>query len=279
MKRFFISFYVAVIAVGLFYFGYKTVLNYNLAFAGALLSALGGSAYFIGIYTFYKTPRTSKKLWAFGIVIYAGLVVSLAGLQDHPELYMYLALLFTALNGILWERYVSWYSAYGERSIKLEVGKKIPKGLLLDTQCKEVSVSNIAKQKAIWLFFRGNWCPFCVAQVQELASHYQELKKQGYQIIFISSQNVSKTKLLGKKLNIDALFLTDENNTYGNAAGLTDKNGLPLGLEVLGYQSDVYYPTLVITNEKGLVQYLDVTDNYRIRPEPEVFLNIIKDLD
>ena len=270
------------LVVGLVYFGWSTVQNYNLAFVGALVSAIGASAYFIGIYTFYKTPRTTKKLWSFGVIVYLGLVISLAGLQDQPELYMYFGLLFTALNGILWERYVSWYSVYGERNIKIEVGKKIPKGILLNDDGYEfstsVSVSNIAKQKAIWLFYRGNWCPFCVAQVKELAAHYQEIEKMGYQIIFISSQTAAKSKLLSDKLNINAMFLTDVNNQYGNVTGLTDKSGLPLGLEVLGYQADVFYPTLVITNEQGLVQYLDITDNYRIRPEPEDFLKIIKDL-
>ena len=278
MKRFFISAYLVFILIGLIYFGFYTLQNYNLAFAGAFVSALGAAIYFIGIYTFYKTPRTPKKLWTFGLIVYAGLVISLVGLQNQPEFYMYLGLLFTALNGILWERYVSWYSVYPPREIKIEVGKKMPNGNLLDTNGMQIAVNKLNTQKGIWLFYRGNWCPFCVAQVQELAGHYQELEKLGYQILFVSSQASAKSKSLSDKLNINAQFLTDIKNVYGNTIGLTDKNGLPLGLEVLGYEADVFYPTLLITDERGVVQYLDLTDNYRIRPEPEDFLRIVKNL-
>ena len=35
-------------------------------------------------------------------------------------------------------------------------------------------------------------------------------------------------------------------------------------------------PTLVVTNERGTILYSDQTDNYRVRPEPDIFLAILR---
>ncbi len=43
----------------------------------------------------------------------------------------------------------------------------------------------------------------------------------------------------------------------------------------MGYDSDTVLPTVIITDEKGKIIFVDLTDNYRVRPEPETFLQII----
>jgi hypothetical protein len=46
------------------------------------------------------------------------------------------------------------------------------------------------------------------------------------------------------------------------------KNGLPAGIQVLGYDSDTVMPTVILTDEKGKIIHSDLTSNYRVRPEP-----------
>jgi len=36
-------------------------------------------------------------------------------------------------------------------------------------------------------------------------------------------------------------------------------------------------PTVIITDEGGKILYSDATDNYRVRPEPELFLNVLRE--
>ena len=53
------------------------------------------------------------------------------------------------------------------------------------------------------------------------------------------------------------------------------ENGLPTGFQALGYNSDVIMPTVIITDKNNNIIFTDLTDNYRVRPEPNTFLKII----
>ena len=49
-----------------------------------------------------------------------------------------------------------------------------------------------------------------------------------------------------------------------------------MGMQVLGYDSETVLPTVIITEAGGRILWADETDNYRVRPEPDVYLRIIK---
>ena len=55
------------------------------------------------------------------------------------------------------------------------------------------------------------------------------------------------------------------------------ENGLPAGMEILGYDKDTVYPTVLITDADGRIIYSDLTNNYRIRPEPEEFIKLLNE--
>jgi hypothetical protein len=52
---------------------------------------------------------------------------------------------------------------------------------------------------------------------------------------------------------------------------------LPMGMQVLGYDSETVLPTVIITDKGGRILWVHETDNYRIRPEPEVYLAVLRD--
>ena len=70
-------------------------------------------------------------------------------------------------------------------------------------------------------------------------------------------------------------FLTDEGNRAARTLGIESPNGIPMGMQVLGYASDTVLPTVILTNAQGEIVFADQTDNYRVRPEPEVFEKLI----
>ena len=39
---------------------------------------------------------------------------------------------------------------------------------------------------------------------------------------------------------------------------------------------DGVMPTVVVTNANGTILYSDQTDNYRVRPEPDIYISILK---
>ncbi|NJN00349.1 MAG: redoxin domain-containing protein, partial [Aquincola sp.] len=50
-----------------------------------------------------------------------------------------------------------------------------------------VRLHALVKQKpAVLVFYRGNWCPLCVAQLRELASRQEDLTALGAKVILVS---------------------------------------------------------------------------------------------
>ena len=70
--------------------------------------------------------------------------------------------------------------------------------------------------------------------------------------------------------------MIDEDNQAARILGIEALQGTPKGLEVLGYESDTVLPTAILTNQQGEVIYTDQTDNYRVRPEPETFIEVFQ---
>lgn len=173
--------------------------------------------------------------------------------------------------------YVFWYSKLGrpQNSI-IQVGKPLPDVRFEDSDGNEVTSASLKGRPVIYLFYRGNWCPLCMAQIKEIAAEYKRLEATGTQVVLVSPQSHEKTAALANRFDVKFKFLTDPALASGKALGIFMKNGLPMGMEMLGYDSDTLYPTIVVTDKEGVVIFHDQTDNYRVRPEPETFLKVVE---
>jgi hypothetical protein len=56
--------------------------------------------------------------------------------------------------------------------------------------------------------------------------------------------------------------------------GIVNPDGTPAGLGLMGYESETVMPAVLLTNAAGELVYIDMTDSYRVRPEPDQFLRI-----
>jgi peroxiredoxin len=158
----------------------------------------------------------------------------------------------------------------------LEIGKTLPDMDFVDQNGEAINTDSFKGKKLIYLFYRGNWCPLCMAQIKEISEQYREINELGVEVLLISPQPHRFTVNLAKKMNVPFKFLTDDKGKMAKQLGLFVKGGTPLGMELLGYKSDTVLPTVIITDESGKIIYTDQTDNYRVRPEPETFLEVIK---
>lgn len=111
--------------------------------------------------------------------------------------------------------------------------------------------------------------------IKEIAGQYKELEQRGVNMIFISPQPHKYSNNLANKYKLNFNFLTDVNNKVAKQLNIFAKNGIPTGFQVFGYDSDTVLPTVIITDTNGKIVFADLTDNYRVRPEPETFLKVI----
>lgn len=174
--------------------------------------------------------------------------------------------------------YAYWFSTYGGRqpSAKLKIGSTLPGFTVRNADGASVTSAQLTDKPAILIFFRGNWCPLCMAQIKELASRYKDISALGVRVVLISPQPHSNTDALAKKFGVEFDFITDEGNAAARALGIAQAHGLPMGMQMMGYDSETVLPTVIITGKDGKVIWTHETDNYRIRPEPDVYLEVLR---
>ncbi|RLA49924.1 MAG: AhpC/TSA family protein [Gammaproteobacteria bacterium] len=174
--------------------------------------------------------------------------------------------------------YAYWYSSFGrEPSQQLKVGQKLPEFKTKNTQGDVVSSALLTDKPAIWMFYRGAWCPLCMAQIKELVEQYKELQAMGVRVALVAPQPHQNTIGLAKKFGVEFDFLTDEGNQAARILGIANPQGLPMGMQMLGYDSETVLPTVIITDTNGIILWAHETDNYRVRPEPDVFLTVLRE--
>jgi peroxiredoxin len=173
--------------------------------------------------------------------------------------------------------YIFWYSKLGRtESAALEIGKVLPNLNLLSSTGSPWSSSAQLSNPALFLFFRGNWCPLCMAQIKEISEHYQALESMGVDVYLVSPQPDAHTKALANKFQVNFNFMVDEDNAAAKTLGIDASHGTPKGMEVLGYDSDTVLPTAILLDAQQKVIMADQTNNYRVRPEPKTFIDAFR---
>ncbi len=265
-----------VISALVFFFGCYILIinsNYDLQNVGVLIISFTITFFFIRIYI-KPLSRTSKYLTSYSVPILIGVIVSAIGLTNGIKTQYTIGSNVLIIIG--WLLYLKWYSIFNNReNTILKVGNKLPEFELESYDKHKIQSSSFIGNPTIFMFYRGNWCPFCVEQVKELGAYHEDLQKRNVKTVLISPQPHNNTKSLAKNFNKDFNFLVDYKSKAAKQLGILSRNGLPAGFQILGYDSDTVLPTVLITDHKGTIVFADLTENYRIRPEPENFLNII----
>ncbi len=241
---------------------------------GVTVAAASIVIFFARLYL-VRVPRTSPGLMGFTISVFGATMYTIFQSYSQQAASYAPILAMNALAG--WAAYVAWYSDLGDRSKdKIKEGKRLPKIELEDYDGNQVSSEDWKGQKRLVIFYRGNWCPICTAQVKELGDFEKDFKELGVRITLISPQSHEKSKNHANRVGMDYDFLVDVDNRAAKVLGILSENGLPAGFEVLGYETDVPKPTTFVLDENGKVIFADLTTNYRLRTRPEDIVAALK---
>jgi peroxiredoxin len=241
----------------------------RLAWVGATL-ATAALPFQLGSFYGLRRGRTSRNLTVMTAMasVAAAMAVgasTLAG-TGWPAVIAILGLLSTQF-------YARWYTRLDrERQARLEVGARLPRFEVVDMDGAVVSSESFLGQPTAFLFIRGNWCPLCVAQVRELAGAYQSLAARGIEVALISPQPLDETRALAERFGVTFRYLVDPAASAAASLGIRHDGGVPPGVTQLGYEADTVFPTVIVIDESGTVVFSDQTDDYRVRPEPALFI-------
>ncbi|MFD2231618.1 peroxiredoxin family protein [Alkalimarinus sediminis] len=276
LKSVFISAYVSLLmisslhaAVGIWQQGF------NSSWVGVAIAVWPMMFFFARLFL-ADVVRTSPNLLGFQWVAWLGCGVTIVlgwGEADQVLQYGYAF----GVGGIGLLVYLFWYSRFQrDEAVSLKPGKKLPQFELQDELANTFNSNSLLGRPALLIFYRGNWCPLCMAQIKEVAGQYQTLAGLGVTVALISPQPHENTRGLAEKFDVPFKFLVDPRNSAAKTLGIIAENGTPKGMEVLGYDSDTVMPTVLITDKTGTIIFADLTDNYRVRPEPETFIEVLK---
>jgi peroxiredoxin len=250
--------------------------NYSMLSIGVMLSAIPLLLFLSYIMLFKRLARTSEHLLAVSIPSFVGFLITFIAYLKAISFSSIFAMLFAMSAFFITFLYIYWYSNNNrEISKKIALGKKMPPIFVQDTAGNEIhSESFYANSQALIFFYRGNWCPLCMAQIDEIVTSYKKFKEKNINVIFIAPQSTKNTQSLANKHQLDFKFYTDKDNKSAKKIGINHTFGLPFGFQALGYDSDSVYPTVIAIDDTGTIIYNDQTSNYRMRPEPEKLLAI-----
>jgi len=238
---------------------------------GTALACAAPVAFFATVFAL-PIARTSPNLHA---VLAAGVVGTLMCLARGAAVVATPTLIAATVGIAGTLLYVYWYSRFGAPSnATLREGAELPV-LTLVEHGREVASAALVERPALWIFYRGNWCPLCVAQVREIAGQYRELARRGVEVFLVSPQPEANTAALAAKCDAPMRFLTDRDNRAAEVLGIREKAGVPAGMQAFGYDSDVPRPTVFITAKGGRILYCDLSENYRVRPEPAQYFAVL----
>ena len=237
-----------------------------LSWVGLALAAFAPLAFFLKAFLF-KSPRTPRHPVEYSILSGLGLVMTIAISSRYGQAAGVIHV-WAGITLLAWLIYLRWYSVFRSRDTQLlKVGSQLPKFSLESLDGTSVSSRDFMSSPHLLLFYRGNWCPFCTAQIEELAASYQRLEKMGLTVVLISPQPIEKNQRMAARFQIPMIFLRDPDGIAAKQLGIQHEWGTPMGLQLLGYESDSVLPTMLITDAKGYIIFSDQTDNYRVRPE------------
>lgn len=136
---------------------------------------------------------------------------------------------------------------------------------------------DLAGRPAVLLFIRGNWCPFCSRQVEDLTRYYKEITDLGARLVFVTPKPLGTTRRVADIFGVEFEFWLDRELRVAKRLGLLHAAGVP-GKHRDDFGSDTIWPTVLVVDADGIVRY--VTQSRRIvdRPDPEGLVRELRKL-
>jgi peroxiredoxin len=175
----------------------------------------------------------------------------------------------------------------GAASRALQVGQAAPSFELADQNGKFWRSSElVGPHRLVVCFFRGRWCPFCVAQLEALNAIQGDLRAADTLLVAISPQTTHQSFLTVDQHRLTFPLLHDAGNEVGKKFGLVYR--------VPEYQQEIYrrafvnlpflngdsswelpIPATFVIDRHSAIVYASANPDYTNRPEPRSIVEFL----
>lgn len=265
----------------------------NIALASALLgllSTLTGFAVYFSKMKKNSAPKmpvgvTSGLLGGLFLGAYA--ISLFGGLSLLSKIAIVLPFIFTLLLGSVFFFFLLQKKP-PLNEIKVKQGDRLLSFSSMDENGQPFSSDELKGQRVLLKFFRGAWCPYCCAELKMFDEMNDEFAKYNVQTIALSTDTVEHAKAHLERDGLNMRLLSDPQlaviRQYGvehhKALSLDSTNVKTIFAIGLPFSTPSYrpiaIPTSLLIDEHGIIQWVDQSDDYRLRASRDTVMAALK---
>ena len=159
----------------------------------------------------------------------------------------------------------------------LKPGSPLPEFSALDENGNSLHSRDLRGRPSVLLFVRGNWCPFCSKQVENLTKYYKAINDSGAHLVLITPKPLETTRRVAEFFKVDFEFWLDESLAIGRQLGLVHEAGVPKDYD-REYGRDTLWPTTLVVDRDGIIRHTELSRFIADRPDPAKILKIVRRL-
>lgn len=158
----------------------------------------------------------------------------------------------------------------------LRRGQPLPDFAAIDEQGNPVRSTQLHGTAAVLLFVRGSWCPFCSSQVEDLTRYYKDIVDLGARLILVTPKPLETTRRVASFFDVEFDFWLDESLKVARELGLVQSEGVPQDYQK-EYGADTIWPTAIVVNRTGIIDYVNLSRTIADRPDPKELLRAVRE--
>jgi len=240
-------------------------MNPGLILALASLLLIAGTVAWTNV-SGRPLPPTVERMVAF-----AGLLLSAVALLAHPGAVGYVvAGLVCAASGFFFS--LTFASGLPDQRAAVALGGRAPDFRALDSDGREFRLSALAGSRVLLKFFRGTWCPYCVADLRLWSERRGELRELGLKLVAVSHDTVDELSKFMRNRNWDMTLVADPDLEVIRRYNLQNHNFTPKR----GPFRDMAIPTTLLIDKDGTVLWMSQATDFRVRLHPGKVLDAVR---
>jgi len=169
----------------------------------------------------------------------------------------------------------------------LTIGSTVPSIELQDPYGNTKNMPALSTQKTLFVFYRGGWCPFCSAELSEIASIKDEIHEKGIHIVGISPDQPEYLRETLDKMETNYLLLSDSRMEASKAFGIAFKEDpesvqklKEKGMDIEKRSGMEHHllpvPAVFLVNAQGVIEFHYVNPNYKKRIDKEILMAAVE---
>jgi len=240
-----------------------------LGFAAAALLGVAGIRWL----RLMREVRIPQRITPYLLATGAAALLGVAAFARGPGVAGGIAAAAAIVGGLA---FLALYAASGQaqKVAAVAVGGRVLDFVASDDQERPFALAGLRGRPFLLKFFRGHWCPYCVAELRRWEELRPELDARGLVIVAVCADSAEKIRQGRGKHGLRAVMVPDPQLAITDLYNLRNpRNFAPQP----GVIIPLPIPTTLLVDAAGIVRWIDQSTDYMRRSDPERVLAAIRE--